>query len=85
MRIQILLGTSKICLFQYKEARNGLVCLLLWRVVLCFLDEKVYDKFLKANFERLTRLIKVCGLLMQTKVYLFWKDLERAIRFSNKI
>ncbi len=25
-----------------------------------------------ANFERLARLIKVCGFLLQTKVYLFW-------------
>ncbi|MGQ9642124.1 MAG: GNAT family N-acetyltransferase, partial [Candidatus Bathycorpusculaceae bacterium] len=27
----------------------------------------------KASLERLTQLIKVCGFLMQTKVYLFWK------------
>jgi hypothetical protein len=27
----------------------------------------------KASLERLARLIKVCGFLMQTKVYLFWK------------
>ena len=26
----------------------------------------------KASFERLAHLIKVCGFLMQTKVYLFW-------------
>jgi len=26
----------------------------------------------KASLERLARLIKVCGFLMQTKVYLFW-------------
>jgi len=27
----------------------------------------------KADMERLAHLIKVCGLLLQTKVYLFWK------------
>jgi hypothetical protein len=27
----------------------------------------------KASLERLSHLIKVCGFLMQTKVYLFWK------------
>jgi hypothetical protein len=27
----------------------------------------------KASLEKLARLIKVCGFLMQTKVYLFWK------------
>jgi len=27
----------------------------------------------KASLERLARLIKVCGFLMQTKVYLFWR------------
>ena len=26
----------------------------------------------KASLERLAHLIKVCGFLMQTKVYLFW-------------
>jgi len=31
---------------------------------------------MKASFERLSRLIKVCGFLMQTKVYLFWKNLN---------
>ncbi|MEM3597244.1 MAG: GNAT family N-acetyltransferase [Candidatus Bathyarchaeia archaeon] len=36
--------------------------------------KKVYDgEILRVNFERLARLIKVCGFLMQTKVYLFWK------------
>ena len=29
----------------------------------------------KASLERLARLIKVCGFLLQTKVYLFWKNL----------
>ena len=30
------------------------------------------EKLMKANLERLAHLIKVCGLLLQTKVYLFW-------------
>jgi hypothetical protein len=30
---------------------------------------------MKASLERLSRLIKVCGFLMQTKVYLFWQKL----------
>jgi hypothetical protein len=28
---------------------------------------------MKAGLERLARLIKVCGFLLQTKVYLFWE------------
>ena len=28
----------------------------------------------KASLERLTHLIKVCGFLIQTKIYLFWKN-----------
>jgi len=27
----------------------------------------------KANLEKLTKLIKICGMLLQSKVYLFWK------------
>jgi len=39
--------------------------------------KEVYAKeVMKANLERLARLIKVCGFLMQTKVYLFWKNLN---------
>jgi len=33
----------------------------------------------KANLEKLTSLIRICGFLMQTKIYLFWcqhKDRE---------
>jgi hypothetical protein len=26
-----------------------------------------------ADLEKLTKLIKICGMLLQTKVYLFWK------------
>ena len=34
--------------------------------------QKLYvERLMKASLERLTRLIKVCGLLLQTKVYLF--------------
>jgi hypothetical protein len=29
---------------------------------------------MKAGLERLAQLIKVCGFLLQTKVYLFWKE-----------
>ena len=32
------------------------------------------EKVMKASVERLTHLIKVCGLLLQTKVYLFWEN-----------
>jgi len=28
----------------------------------------------KTSLERLAHLIKVCGFLMQTKIYLFWKN-----------
>jgi GNAT superfamily N-acetyltransferase len=36
--------------------------------------KEVYAKeVMKASLERLARLIKVCGFLLQTKVYLFWK------------
>ncbi|MBT0160783.1 GNAT family N-acetyltransferase [Candidatus Bathyarchaeota archaeon A05DMB-2] len=38
----------------------------------------------RASLERLARLIKVCGFLLQTKVYLFWKN-SSSIQFSNKI
>jgi len=36
-------------------------------------EKDVYIKeVLEASLERLAHLIKVCGFLMQTKVYLFW-------------
>ena len=36
--------------------------------------QKVYvEKLMKGSLERLVHLIKVCGLLLQTKVYLFWR------------
>jgi len=39
--------------------------------------QKLYrKKLMKASSERLAHLIKVCGLLLQTKVYLFWKKLS---------
>ena len=38
-----------------------------------FGKRQAYQKEIKkASFERLAHLIKVCGFLMQTKVYLFW-------------
>jgi hypothetical protein len=41
---------------------------------LLFGHKKVYvEEIKKAGLERLARLIKVCGFLLQTKVYLFWK------------
>jgi ABC-type lipoprotein export system ATPase subunit/GNAT superfamily N-acetyltransferase len=37
--------------------------------------KEVYAKeVMKASLERLARLIKVCGFLLQSKVYLFWKN-----------
>ena len=37
-------------------------------------NHKLFNKkVMEANLERLTHLIKVCGLLLQTKVYLFWQ------------
>jgi ABC-type lipoprotein export system ATPase subunit len=37
--------------------------------------KEVYAKeVMKANLEKLAHLLKVCGFLMQTKVYLFWRD-----------
>jgi hypothetical protein len=39
-----------------------------------FGKKEVYAKeVMKANLERLAQLIKVCGFLLQTKVYLFWE------------
>jgi hypothetical protein len=35
--------------------------------------EAYAKEVMKANLERLAHLIKVCGFLMQTKVYLFWQ------------
>jgi len=35
--------------------------------------EAYAEEVRKASLERLTRLIKICGFLMQTKVYLFWR------------
>jgi len=38
--------------------------------------EAYAKEVLKTNPERLAHLIKVCGFLMQTKVYLFWQNLN---------
>jgi hypothetical protein len=44
---------------------------------LLFGRKKVYvEEIKKASLERLAHLIKVCGFLMQTKVYLFWENLK---------
>ena len=41
---------------------------------LLFGHKKVYvEEIKKVSLERLAHLIKVCGFLMQTKVYLFWQ------------
>jgi len=39
---------------------------------------------IEASLERLTRLIKVCGFLMQTKVYLFWKTPQLEKQNDNR-
>jgi len=42
---------------------------------LVFGHKKDYvEEIKKASLERLARLIKVCGFLLQTKVYLFWRQ-----------
>jgi hypothetical protein len=48
--------------------------------------KEVYAKeVMKANLERLSHLIKVCGFLMQTKVYLFWSKRKRQNYDQNSI
>jgi len=42
--------------------------------------EAYVKEIIKANLERLTHLIKVCGFLMQTKVYLFWSIEKKSLR-----
>ncbi len=40
-----------------------------------FGNKEAYAKeVMKASLERLTKLIKVCGFLLQTKVYLYWSN-----------
>jgi len=36
--------------------------------------EAYTEEVMKATYERLTKLIKVCGFLLQTKVYLYWSN-----------
>ena len=44
---------------------------------LVFGHKKAYvEEIKKLSLERLARLIKVCGFLLQTKVYLFWENLN---------
>ena len=42
--------------------------------------EAYVKEIMKASLERLTHLIKVCGFLMQTKVYLFWSIEKKSLR-----
>jgi hypothetical protein len=45
---------------------------------LLFGHKKVYvEAIKKVSLEKLAHLIKVCGFLMQTKVYLFWRKSVR--------
>jgi len=37
-------------------------------------NKEYKQKIKEANIEKLTKLIEVCGILMQTKTYLLWKD-----------
>ena len=36
--------------------------------------EAYAEEVRKASLERLAHLVKICGFLTQTKVYLFWKS-----------
>lgn len=38
--------------------------------------EAYAEEVRRASVEKLVKLIKVCGVLMQTKVYLFWDKCE---------
>jgi len=50
---------------------------------LLFGHKQVYvEEIKKASLERLARLIKVCGFLLQTKVYLFWSRERTRIHCS---
>jgi hypothetical protein len=38
---------------------------------------KIYKEAVEnADLEKLTKLVGICGLLLQTKVYLFWSQLS---------
>lgn len=46
--------------------------------------EKTYaEEVRKVSFEKLARLIKVLGFLMQTKVYLFWARTKSSSNISE--
>jgi len=50
------------------------------RLHIPFGRKQAYAKeVMKASLERLARLIKVCGFLMQTKVYLFWERASKGL------
>ncbi|MGB9841631.1 MAG: GNAT family N-acetyltransferase [Candidatus Bathyarchaeales archaeon] len=42
--------------------------------------EAYAKEVMKASLERLALLIKVCGFLLQTKVYLFWQSCELSVK-----
>ncbi|MCK4434862.1 hypothetical protein KAU92_05175 [Candidatus Bathyarchaeota archaeon] len=37
------------------------------------------QKIREANLEMLARLIKICGLLLQTKIYFYWKRHHKTV------
>jgi len=42
-----------------------------------FGTKEAYEKkIMDADLGKLAHLIKICGFLMQTKVYLFWKNYD---------
>ena len=49
-----------------------------------FGKKEAYAKAVRqASLERLARLIKVCGFLMQTKIYLFWENPNNSARAKS--
>jgi len=46
--------------------------------------KEAYAKAVReASLERLARLMKVCGFLMQTKIYLFWENPNNSARAKS--
>jgi ABC-type transport system involved in cytochrome c biogenesis ATPase subunit/GNAT superfamily N-acetyltransferase len=40
-------------------------------------NHSLYEKWvMRASLEKLVQLVKICGFLMQTKVYLFWQNVQ---------
>lgn len=48
-------------------------------------QKRYVEKLMKARLERLARLIKVCGLLLQTKVYLFKASERKGARLQQAL